>query len=155
MIRLATAEDAHLIHKVMLAAYDEYRNFDIPSSAINETVSSIEEALISGTEKALLCFMDGIPVGAVRFITDESSLYFFRLSVIPEARNKGIAKFILSWLEDYSKELGLIEIWCKVRMSIPKNIKLYESFGYSIFKKEEFMHKIGIPITIVSMKKLL
>ena len=60
MIRLANAEDAYLIHQIMVLAFEEYRNMDVPSSALNETVSSIEESLKNGSEKALLCFGDGV-----------------------------------------------------------------------------------------------
>jgi hypothetical protein len=35
------------------------------SSALNETVSSIEESLKKGSEKALLCFRDGVSLGSV------------------------------------------------------------------------------------------
>ena len=54
MIRLATEKDAHLIHKIMLSAFEEYRNSDVPSGALNETVTSIEEALRDETDQALL-----------------------------------------------------------------------------------------------------
>lgn len=114
MIRLATEKDAHLIHKIMLSVFEEYRNSDVPSGALNETVTSIEEALRDETEQALLYYKDGIPVGTVRFNMDGNSLYFFRLSVCPEARRRGIAKAMLSWLENYAKEQGITEIWCKV-----------------------------------------
>lgn len=63
MIRLSTDKDAHLIHKIMLSAFEEYRNSDVPSGALNETVTSIEEALRDRTEQALLYYKDGIPAG--------------------------------------------------------------------------------------------
>jgi ribosomal protein S18 acetylase RimI-like enzyme len=153
VIRLANAEDAHLIHQIMVLAFEEYRNMDVPSSALNETVSSIEESLKNGSEKALLCFRDGIPVGSVRFKTDKNSLYFFRLSVCPEARGKGIAKSMLAWLENYAKEYGKTEIWCSVRMSLPQNIQLYKSVGYIICKEEVVTNPNGFPVKTVVMKK--
>jgi GNAT superfamily N-acetyltransferase len=153
VIRLANAEDAHLIHQIMVLAFEEYRELDVPSSALNETVSSIEESLKNGSEKALLCFRDGIPVGSVRFKTDKNSLYFFRLSVCPEARGKGIAKSILAWLENYAKEYGKTEIWCRVRMSLPQNIQLYKSVGYIICKEEVVTNPNGFPVKTVVMKK--
>lgn len=152
MMRLAAVEDAETIHQVMLTAFEEYRYADIPSSALNET-ASIEEALRSGKEKALLCFRDGIPVGTVRFTTDENSLYFFRLSVVPEARGQGIAKAMLAWLEGYAGEHGLTEIWCRVRLSVPRNIELYKSVGYVIVKEEVVINANGHPVKTVVMKK--
>ncbi|NLU51921.1 MAG: GNAT family N-acetyltransferase [Clostridiaceae bacterium] len=153
MIRLATAEDAHLVHKVMLSAFEEYRHMDVPSGALSETASSIEDSLRNGSEKALLYYLDEVPVGTVRFKTDNKSLYFFRLSVCPEVRRKGIAKSMLAWLETYAKEHGLKEIWCRVRMSIPENIRLYESVGYIISNEEVVTNINGIPVKTVVMKK--
>jgi len=153
MIRLAKAEDAHLVHKIIMSAFEEYRNLDVPSGALNETVSSIEESLRSRAEKALLYFQDGVPLGTVRFKTDKTSLYFFRLAVCPEARRKGIAKSMLSWLENYAQEHGITEICCKVRMSIPENIQLYQSVGYAVFKEEAVTFPNGVQLKIASMKK--
>ncbi|NLM75240.1 MAG: GNAT family N-acetyltransferase [Clostridiaceae bacterium] len=155
MIRLATVEDAHLIHKIMLSAFEEYRYYDIPSAALYETVNSIEESLKNGAEKALLYYWDGIPVGSVRFKTDEKALYFFRLSVSPEARGRGIAKAMLTWLENHAKEEGLTEVWCKVRMTITKNMQLYQSSGYIIDRVEEVVASNGIPVHVATMKKKL
>lgn len=63
MIRPASAEDAHLVYKIMLSAFEEYRNSDTPSGALAETVSSIEEALRNGSEMALLYYLNGVPAG--------------------------------------------------------------------------------------------
>jgi len=154
MIRLASVQDAHLVHKVMITAYEEYRYADVPSGALNETVSSIAEALNQGVEQALLYYLDDVPVGTVRFTVENNSLYFFRLSVVPEARNRGIAKSMLSWLENYAKEHGLTEIWCKVRMTIPINVRLYESIGY-VLTEQKMVTNSGLPINVGTMKKIL
>mgnify|MGYP003902864505 CR=1 FL=1 len=153
MIRLATAEDAHLVHRIMLSAFEEYRYDKVPSAALNETVSSIEESLKNGSVKALLCYIDGVPLGTVRFKTDKNSLYFFRLSVCPEARRRGLAKSMLLWLENYAKEHGITEIWCKVRMSVPQNIQLYKSVGYIICNEETVTHQNGFSVKVATMKK--
>lgn len=155
MIRLATVEDAKTIHKIMLSAFEEYRYAAIPSSALNETAGSIEEALRTGTEQALLYFHNGIPVGTVRFKAVDHSLYFFRLSVIPEARGRGIAKSMLAWLEDYARALGMKDIWCRVRMSVPKNIELYRSIGYIMAKEEVVINANGHPVKTVVMTKAI
>jgi len=118
MIRLATVEEANLIHKIMLPAFEENRFTDVPSDALNETVSSIEKSLNNGSEKDMLYFMDGVPVGSVRFKINNTSLCFFRLSDIPEARKRGIAKSMILWLENYAGEHEITEIWCRVRSQI-------------------------------------
>jgi len=155
MIRLASVEEAHIVHKTMMAAFEEYRNADVPSSALNESVSSIAEALKNGTEKALVYMDDEIPLGSVRFTMDECSLYFSRLSICPEARGRGIAKCILSWLENYAMEQGKSRVWCRVRMSVPQNIQLYKSVGYQVYKEEMVINPNGHPVNTVLMEKMI
>lgn len=75
--------------------------------------------------------------------------------VIPEKQGQGIAKEILKSLDDYAKQNEKPTILCKVRMTVPKNIKLYSSIGYRIYD-EEVVHKPnGINIKVVSMEKQL
>ncbi|WP_036718801.1 GNAT family N-acetyltransferase [Paenibacillus harenae] len=153
MIRLADAKDAYLVHKIMLSAFEEYRNIDVPSSALNESIVSIEESIKNGSENALLYFIDEIPRGSARFKTEDNSLYFSRLSVAPEARGKGIAKSILTWLEEYAKKNGNSEITCRVRMAISQNIQLYKSVGFYITREEVVNNPNGFPVKTVIMKK--
>lgn len=153
MIRLAKVEDAYLVHAVMMAAFEEYRYIDIPSSALSETVHSIQESLSHNKEHACLYMENETPIGSVRFKLNEDSLYFSRLSVCPQERGKGIAKSMLSWLEAYARQHGKREVRCQVRMSIPQNIKLYESVGYEICGKEIVVKPNGREVKTVFMKK--
>ncbi len=153
-IKFANVSDAPLIHDLMIQAFMEYKDENPPSSALEETVQLISNALENG-EEALIGFDKSEPVGMVRFRVKDEGLYFYRLSVIPEKQGQGIAKKILKSLEDYATKIGVTTILCKVRMTVPKNIKLYSSIGYSLYD-EEVVHKPnGINIKVVSMKKLL
>lgn len=155
MIRVAEVSDASLIHEIMLSAFEEYRHLEVPSSALDEKVSSIEESLRNGTEKALLFFQEGIPVGSCRFRFDGSSLYFSRLSVRPEYRGRGIAKSILRWLEKYALDNNTAEITCRVRMALPQNIDLYQSIGFVVIKEEAVTKPNGFLVETVVMRKQL
>jgi ribosomal protein S18 acetylase RimI-like enzyme len=154
MIRLAGLEDAHLVHAVMMAAFEEYRHIDIPSSALSETVHSIQESLSHHKEQACLYIQDETPIGSAKFSLNENSLYFSRLSVSPQERGKGIAKSMLSWLETYARQHGKREALCQVRMSVPQNIKLYESVGYVICGEEVVIKPNGSEVNTAFMKKI-
>jgi len=154
VINPATTSDAAVIHDLMIKAFMEYKNETPPSSALDETVQSVSDALRKG-EKALIAFEENKPVGMVRFQLKNGVLYFYRLSVIPEKQGKGIAKKILKSLEDYADKVEVSTILCKVRMTAQKNIQLYSSIGYAVYN-EEVVHKPnGINIKVVSMKKEL
>ncbi|MFC0298278.1 GNAT family N-acetyltransferase [Geobacillus jurassicus] len=153
VIRLAGADEACCIYQITMAAFAEYRDHQVPSGALSETVDLIEERLKDGSEQALLCFRSGRPIGAVRFQMDEHSLYFFRLAVCPEEQGKGMAKAMLAWLERYAKENGKKEIWCNVRRSAARNIQLYQSIGYVPVREQTVISTTGIPVRVVAMKK--
>lgn len=154
-IRLAKTEDAPLVHQVMMSAFKEYRTAEIPSSALNETVESIKEAIQSGTQKAFIYYLHNVPVGSIRFKEDGDSLYFVRLSVCPEARKRGIAKALLSKLEENAKDNGKSAVACRVRMSVPQNIQLYQSVGYRVCSEEIVTNSNGFDVKTVYMRKEL
>lgn len=62
---------------------------------------------------------------------------------------------MLAWFENYSKEHGKSETWCRVQLSVPQNILLYQSVGYIIKNEEIVKHSNGSTVKIVIMKKEL
>lgn len=153
-VKLAAAEDAAIIHSLMIRAFSIYRNTVPPSTALDETVQSIESAL-AGDEKAFICYCGGEPAGMVRLTLHEDTVYFFRLSVVPEMQGKGIAKQLLRKIEEYAREQGKSAAACKVRGDLPGNIRLYESAGYRIYDEETMIRENEIKLRVVSMKKQL
>ncbi|MGB3891325.1 GNAT family N-acetyltransferase [Priestia megaterium] len=148
---LAQPEDAATVHDLMLQAFSVYRDSVPPSSALDETIESIMQSLKHG-KKAVILYVENKPVAMARFTLEETSLYFYRLSVIPAFQGKGMAKQLIQWLETYAKEYGKESLLCKVRMSVFRNIALYESIGFYIEQKE-IVHRDGVDIPVVNMKK--
>jgi ribosomal protein S18 acetylase RimI-like enzyme len=153
-IKFAEISDAPLIHDLMIKAFTEYKDEVPPSSALEETIQLISTAL-KDDERALIGYVDGDAVGMVRFRLNENGVYFYRLSVIPEKQGQGMAKKIIKSLEDYAIQNGKTAIRCKVRMTVPKNIELYSSIGYSIYDEGVVVKPNGVDIKVVSMKKQL
>jgi ribosomal protein S18 acetylase RimI-like enzyme len=153
-IRFAKVSDAPLIHDLMMNAFMIYKDEAPPSSALEETVQSVAAALKEG-EQCIIVVVNHVPVGMVRYQFIKDGLYFYRLSVIPEKQGQGIAKNLLKSLEEYALNVGVHTLLCKVRMTVPKNIYLYSSIGYTIYN-EEVVHKPnGIKIKVASMQKNL
>ena len=152
IITSATSSDIPIIHDLMIKAFMEYKNDVPPSSALKETVQSVTYAFEKG-EKAMIAYEENLPVGMVRFQLKDEGLYFYRLSVIPEKQGTGIAKKILKSLETYATKINVSTVLCKVRVTVTKNLQLYNSIGYHVYD-EEMVHKpSGITIKVVSMKK--
>ncbi|KXH83783.1 GNAT family N-acetyltransferase [Sporosarcina sp. HYO08] len=152
-IKFAKTSDAPIIHHLMIQAFTEYKNENPPSSALLETAQSVSEALENG-EQGLIVYMDHQPVGMVRFKFQSNGICFFRLSVIPEKRGLGIAKKLLFFLEAFAIEKGLTSIYCNVRLTLPQNIMLYRSIGYTIYENDE-VHRPNGTVKIVKMVKRL
>jgi len=152
-VKFAELSDAPIIHDLMIKVFMEFKDEVPPSSALEETEQSVFNALKEG-EQGLISYVGNQPVGMVRFQLKEAGLYFYRLSVIPEKQGLGTAKELIRSLENFVKT-GVAAIFCQVRMTVPKNIQLYQSIGYRIYD-EEVVHKPnGIQIKVVSMKKRL
>jgi ribosomal protein S18 acetylase RimI-like enzyme len=155
-IRLVTNdEDIENVHQTMLKAFGEYSKYGIPSSAINEKMSTIKKLIDDGMEQAILALEEGNALGSVRFKMYDQSLYFARLSVLPEARGNGIAKTMLRWLEGYGKINRKEILFCRVRLDSPKNIEFYRSIGFEIAKKETIINKDGNVVDTVIMEKVI
>lgn len=152
-IRIAEIKDAPVIHDLMMRAFDEYRKLTASSTALDETVETVT-ADMNGGEKAMICYMDGLPCAAVRFELKEDALYFFRFSVVPEYQRRGIAKAMHAAMIDYALSLGLHKMQCKVRMNIEKNMRFYLSLGYVQYHQD--IHELsGIALDVAWMEKEL
>ena len=148
-----TDEEIKSVYRVMLDAFAEYSKHGIPSSAMNESVSSIQQAIHEGLEQAIIGYINEKPLGSARIILEQDSIYFKRLSVSPEARRKGMAKKMIHWLEEYAKELGKENIYCRVSTGYPLKLELYQHFGFEISKEETIINKDGYVVDTVLMGK--
>ncbi|WP_338451854.1 GNAT family N-acetyltransferase [Niallia oryzisoli] len=142
------------VYQIMQDAFREYNKYDTPSSAMTEKLSTLQDSIHTGAEQAVIGYMNGKPVGSLRFKDmDEVSLYFFRLSVIPEARGKGIAKKMIEWLAEYARASQKDKIMCRVRKDTPHNIRFYQSNNFDIAKEETIINKDGNVVDTVMMEK--
>lgn len=154
-IRIADETDLPVVHMLMLEAFEEYRFLDVPSSALNESLETLQISINTDKEKAILSSINNIPLGSCRFTIKEDRVYFSRVAVKPTSRGKGIAKAMLHWLEKYALDnhKGIME--CRVRASLPKNILLYESMGYHVCREEVVTNPNGYIVKTVVMEKTL
>ncbi|MDQ0300007.1 GNAT superfamily N-acetyltransferase [Salibacterium salarium] len=149
----AKPEEAETVRIVMQSAFEEYKNDSPPSGAMEETTESIKIAVRNKEETVAVCYMNDNPAGIVRVKEDGAALYFFRLSVLPDKRGKGIGRALVRWVEDKAIMLGKPTVYCKVRASTPQNVKRYEEMGYTIFDRYT-VEKPGKPaFKVISMKK--
>ncbi|MGG1679458.1 GNAT family N-acetyltransferase [Neobacillus sp. NRS-1170] len=152
-IRIGNEDEIVIAHQLMKEAFEEYRYLDVPSSAVNEPIDILRKSFQNGSESFILCFLDEVPVGSLRYRLQDDSIYFSRVSVPPFARRKGIAKSMLKWLENYATKQGKNKAECKVRAGLSHNVRFYESIGYVITKEEIVKNPNGFEVKTVIMEK--
>ena len=154
----------------MLEAFEEYRAFALPSSALDETLADIEAAMERGG--ALLVIDGARDVASVRFEVPEDaradverawtsdgatarvsrtgSLTFARLAVVPPARGRGLGAVIIARLEALAQSLGLGAVEITARSQQPDNRPYYERLGYRVTGYGE---RYGVPFLVTKMRK--
>lgn len=153
LVRPADPEEIPTVHRLMLAAFEEYRSLPVPSSALDERVEAIARGVAAGTEAALLCLEDGVALGCCRFRLAADGLSFSRLAVLPSARRRGLATSMLAWLEAHARAQGLPYIRCRVRSALTGNLALYRSLGYRVVLEEEVRNPNGYAVQTAVMVK--
>lgn len=144
-MRIIETTDAALVYTLMQQAFEEYAKDVVPSSALQEQLTTVEAAQARG-ERALVAYKGDGAVGMVRF-TEGEYIDFYRLSVPPRYRRQGIAKALVRALLRYNKPLV-----CKVRKKETRNMALYQALGFNITAEYSVNHGAG-ELTVVRMER--
>lgn len=152
-IRPGTAQDATVIYSLMQEAFDEYRAAVPPSSALDETIDSVREALQSGTEAAIL-LEDDRPTAMVLYKMEGDTITFSRLSVVPSRRRRGYGKRLIQWVERQGISKGMNVIRCRIRQSVQNYATMYENMGYEIVD-QQLEVRPGGTVKILTLEKKL
>lgn len=153
-MQIQLSKDVDIIHNIMIEAFSEYIDDEIPSSALEETIETIENDFTNGAY-AMIGYYQEQPVASVRFKIIDDYLYFYRLSVLPSFQGNGFAKKLLHALENYAIEHQIDQLQCNVRMTVPRNVQLYRSLGYQLMDEQLLQRRDGQHLKIVSMTKTL
>lgn len=127
----AAARHAQLIHNITQAAYAEYtENEALPFAAHHETVDDVRAALAHGG--AVLAWYEGAVVGTARYRLDGDHFVIERVAVLPGFRGCGAASAMLRALEATALSYGCATTELCSRLTLPRNIALYQRRGYEI-----------------------
>jgi GNAT superfamily N-acetyltransferase len=104
-------------------------------------------------KNALVCYENGVPVGIGAYKEFEPNIAEIkRMYTLPEHRGKGIAKAILTELENWAKEENYTTAILETGNLQKDAIGLYQKLGYEI--TENFGQYIGVDNSIC-MKKII
>ncbi|NTU71420.1 MAG: GNAT family N-acetyltransferase [Coriobacteriia bacterium] len=127
-VRFAVRSEARLLAAIVRESFQtEAAVFgDIPP--LHESAADIEATFDAG-DVTLVAEMQGVPVGTVRGETVEGgTLMVRRLAVLEESRGRGIARALMTALEDAYPDVPRFELFTGMRNGAA--LSLYESLGY-------------------------
>lgn len=134
-VRTAVSDDLAAILALQYLAFqseaETLGDFSIPP--LRETLEELYIQFRNGTVFLKAVDAEGQIVGSVRGVADEDTLRIGKLMVHPAHRNKGLGKRLLAHLESSFPHLRR-ELFTSDRSV--KNLQLYESMGYLVFKAE-------------------
>ncbi|MBP6012322.1 MAG: GNAT family N-acetyltransferase [Alphaproteobacteria bacterium] len=153
MIRPAALTDAAAIARTIVASFEQYRDRLIPKS---EALSENEASILSELKQnagGFIAEQNSAILGCVMTKPVEGDLYFGRLSVLPTARGGGVARGLITVVEDDARRRGAPATRLNVRIALADNRRFFEKLGYIETAREAhpgFDHP-----TFIRMRKVL
>lgn len=136
VLRAATVDDAAGMAAVIAASFAQYRGRLVPESgAFRETAATIAAELHAGAG-AIVAERNGELLGCVLVQEIEGDLYFGRLSVLPSARGRGLARQLIHAVETEARRRGLAGVRLGVRVVLTDNQRLFQALGYRETSRE-------------------
>ena len=87
------------------------------------------------------CMMDGKMVATIVGSSDGRRGYINRLAVIPEYRNRGIAKALLDSIEEHLESQGLKIITVLIEDESQESMELFKARGYHFHEDIHYLSK--------------
>ena len=99
----------------------------------------------------MLACIDAGPAGFAFYEPRGTYLYFSRLSVLPELRNRGIGRALIGYVEHRAREIGAAGVRLGARLQLLHLVDRYTRLGYHI--TEYVAHPGYAEPTFVFMEK--
>ncbi|MDF2959708.1 MAG: family N-acetyltransferase [Paenibacillus sp.] len=137
-VKEACIEEIPVVHRIMREAFEEYDGVLVPpSGALSETVEDVIRK-IDGRGGAVIVRDGQVPAGSARYYYSGNYIYIGRVSVIPGYRGRGLARYMLTYLEEAARGRSYSEARVEVRLSLPENVNYYKRLGYRVIKEQSY-----------------
>ena len=135
-VGLVGAEAAAEVHRLTQRAFGGYGWLTPPSGALDETEDDVRRDL--ARHGGAVARLDGVAVGALRFVPEPRHLHVRRVAVDPDRQGAGVGKALMRWAERHAESLGLPAVHLGVRGQLPGNRRFYESLGYRVVREHHY-----------------
>jgi GNAT superfamily N-acetyltransferase len=151
-IERATPADAGRVWELQRAAFAEYLGVQEPPPSVwRASVEDVQRWLSDGG--GLLAWLGEALVGSIVWSYRGPVLYVQHVSVHPAHRRRGLASFMMKWLEAEARRQGYTQLGLRIRTAVTSNQALYESLGF--VTTETVPHPLGGTETLTGMEKRL
>lgn len=145
-IRLYQDQDKPLVEKMILALNKEdFEELPMTHDGVDEFFVQLKD---NEEIRVFVAEEEGKVVGFstfyLSFSTEFGGVYteIGELYIAPEFRGRGFGKQFIAYLEKESKALGAKSVFLVASNSNTRAQKLYESFGYQVLPRKEYIKSI-------------
>jgi GNAT superfamily N-acetyltransferase len=105
----------------------------------------IEKEIKLGCNRFLFAKRGDILVGAILVTHDGRKGWINRVAVVPEFRNKGIARLLVNYAEDWLDSEGIEIYACQVEPDNPDSLEVFKKMDYVPFEGMHYLTKRKFP----------
>lgn len=127
--RLARAEEASAITRLIDAAYQPYRDQGI-------TLPDVSGGLFDVISAGQVWVMDDLS-GVLMLTTTPPTAHLMNVAVSPDARGRGIGGVLIRLALRLSKDAGCSDIALATHVNMPDNVALYAHLGWRETERDE------------------
>jgi GNAT superfamily N-acetyltransferase len=128
-IRAARPDECAAIIAVIHQSFEEYRGRLKPEASALRTVPADIEAFFPDGHVAV-AEQGGRLIGCITARQKPGHVYLGRLAVLPTHRGTGVAAELISSVECFARDHGVMEIRLEVRIALPGNQRLFTALGF-------------------------
>jgi GNAT superfamily N-acetyltransferase len=146
-VRLASEEDAGVVSRLLLEAFEPFREQYTPGGFADTTagLDIVRERLASA--RVWLAFDGEEPVGTVTALPEPEKIYIRSMAVTPTAQGRGVGQKLLETLEQDARERGYKSLYLYTTFVLPGAQPLYEKNGFIVTREtapEEWHDMAGV-----------
>jgi len=129
-VRLAVPSEAISISSLLSRTFAEFLPFYTPRAyaVTTPTAGQIRKRWSEGPMWVAL--INGQIVGTVSAVTKDEGLYIRSTGVVPEARDQGLGRMLLTQVEEFAKSQQVRRMFLSTTPFLTGAIRLYEKFGF-------------------------
>lgn len=133
-LKYATENDAEQIYKLTKKCFNYYAEKIVTNGKI-EALSETKEDVLNDIKNkhVIICLMDGILVGSVRFsVLSDNIAYLTRFGIDPDIQSLGIGSLVIKKAEQECINLGVKAITLFAASKMTSTVSFYLKHGYYI-----------------------